>query len=310
MGLYVVNKPLGLTSFDVVARARRYLGTKRIGHSGTLDPLATGVLVLLSETSTRLVPYLQGEKEYLAFVSLGASTPTLDAEGPISAMAHATLPDTITLERALERLRGHLAQIPPIFSAIHVEGRRAYSRARSGETLDLSARSVVVHELECIAHFDSMQEAQLARFHAQNGWKPGQEGELFTTPEPLGRFPTLLLRARVSSGTYVRALARDLGEYLGVPAHLAGLIRTRVGRLQLSDATSVDELRALPELNALELPQIAVDEPACQTIRQGRTLPSTQLGLVVLVFDQDIVAICEGDGQALRPRRVWPYNVR
>lgn len=306
MALYVVNKPLGLTSFDVVARARRHLGTKRIGHSGTLDPLATGVLVLLSETSTRLVPYLQGEKEYLAFVSLGASTPTLDAEGPISTMAAATLPDTITLERALERLRGHLAQIPPAFSAIHVDGRRAYSRARAGETLELSARSIVVHELECIARFDSMQEAQLARFAARDGWTPSQEGELFTTPEPLGKFPTLVLRARVSSGTYLRSLARDLGEHLGVPAHLAGLVRTRVGQLQLSDATSFDEFRALGELEALDLPRLEADEQTIQAVRQGRRVPSSLLGLVVLVANSEIIAICTGDGNELRAQRVWP----
>ncbi len=317
MGIFVVDKPLRLTSFDVVARAKRALKTKRVGHTGTLDPLATGVLVLASDDSTKLVQFLeQDSKDYLAFVSLGAGTPTLDAEGPIletSPVANELL-EPERIRTVLEEFIGPQRQMPPAYSAIHVGGRRAYDLARSGQDVKLEPRNVTIHHLQHELTLPSVQDFEKLKYHPQPdaahgvSWGVAANGYTFAFPEPLGRFPTLMLNVSVSSGTYIRSLARDIGLKLGVPAHLAGLIRTRVGKFHLVDAVKLEDLRpeqAIPDLAALDLPVLSLNEQQARDVRDGKRHRSDRTGLVTLIHDGRLVAIAEGDGSSLKVRRAW-----
>jgi tRNA pseudouridine55 synthase len=212
-GLVVVDKAGGLTSHDVVARLRRLAGTRKVGHAGTLDPMATGVLLVGVNRATRLLGHLMlTEKAYDATVRLGAGSTTDDAEGELTAPGsteHLTEDD---VRSAAGRFVGVLQQRPSAVSAIKVDGRRAYARVRAGETVDLPAREVTVHEL------------------------------VVTGVRHDGPWVDVDLSVRCSSGTYIRALARDLGEELGVGGHLTALRRTAVGPFTLEDAHTLDEL--------------------------------------------------------------------
>ncbi len=317
MGIYIVDKPLGLTSFDVVARARRALGTRRVGHTGTLDPLATGVLILATDESTKLVQFLEKDsKDYLAFVSLGAGTPTLDAEGPVLETQDVGVLERGRVNEILESFVGPQMQMPPAYSAIHVNGQRAYDLARSGQDVKLEPRAVTIHDLRCNLIFPSMHGFQreeyrpmrLADFLRGFGWSVSPNGYTFKFPEPLGEFPTLMLNVSVSSGTYIRSLARDIGLKLGVPAHLAGLIRTRVGKFNLENAVTLEKLRpelAIPDLEALDLPVLELNAPEAKDVRDGKRHASSLTGLVTLTCDGNLVAIAEGDGLQLKVRRAW-----
>jgi tRNA pseudouridine55 synthase len=295
MGVFIVNKPLGMTSFDVVAKARKLLGTKRIGHTGTLDPLATGVLVLLTDESTKLVPYLEiVDKDYLAFVSLGVATKTLDAEGPITEKRIIPTPSETTIKRTLRRLTGVQEQIPPMHSAIHVNGQRAYALARAGQAVELKPRTVVVHHLKLLHIIKSMRDATA---FSKNAF-----------PKRLADLPTLVLDCSVSSGTYIRSLARDIGESLATKGHLAGLVRTRVGKFRLEDAVELDALtpeKALPDLVALEYPVIQLDAKQARDTRDGKRIATLHQGRATLMFENLIVAIAEGDGSSFKVLRAW-----
>ncbi|MDO8120974.1 tRNA pseudouridine(55) synthase TruB [Isoptericola sp. b490] len=204
-GIVVIDKPAGMTSHDVVARARRLLHTRKVGHAGTLDPMATGVLVLGVGRGTRLLTYLVGaDKEYVATVRLGQATTTDDAEGDVTDSPGLMELAPGALRGAVASLTGPIDQVPSAVSAVKVDGRRAYARVRAGEHVELAARPVVVHAFD-------VSEPRTAR--ADDGTA------------------VIDLEARVvcSSGTYVRALARDLGSALGVGGHLTALRRTRVG---------------------------------------------------------------------------------
>ncbi len=310
MPVYVVNKPLGLTSHDVVAHARRLLGTKKIGHTGTLDPLATGVLLLCAGESTKLVQFLEGDgKDYLAWISLGAATPTLDAEGPLREQTNVELPTQEQVKAVLPNFLGPQQQIPPQYSALHVGGVRAYAVARSGGSLDLPARSVVIHGLNLLGISATLHESPRRLSPAPDGsWRSDPFGRAFDLPPPLGRFPTLLLWARVGSGTYLRSLARDLGAALGVPAHLAGLARTRVGQFGLEDAVELDGLPTAPgldDLDALDLPRLALDAETAKALREGKRPGSDVVGRHAATLDGQLVAVVDGDGQQLKVVRAW-----
>lgn len=212
-GLVVVDKPSGLTSHDVVARVRRLAGTRRVGHAGTLDPMATGVLLVGVNRATKLLTYLVGaDKEYTATIRLGETTVTDDAEGDVTGRADASGVTAADVAAGARALTGDIAQVPSSVSAIKVDGRRAYARARAGETVELAARPVTVREFEV--------------------------GPL----RPHGETVDLDARVVCTSGTYVRALARDLGAGLGVGGHLTALRRTRVGRFTLDGATTLEDL--------------------------------------------------------------------
>jgi tRNA pseudouridine55 synthase len=210
-GLLLVDKPEGMTSHDVVQRVRRIYGERSIGHLGTLDPFATGLLVLLVGRATRLANFLDTEpKIYLATIRFGAETDTDDATGTV--VRSAETPPTATVRDALEHLTGKLAQIPPDYSAKSVDGTRAYQAARRGAPLDLKPVEVTVHRWEVL-------ELQSESLQA---------------------------RVTCSGGTYVRALARDLGRLTSSAAHLAALRRTRVGAFDISDASRLEDLENRP----------------------------------------------------------------
>ena len=212
-GILLVDKPGGITSHDVVARARRALGTRKVGHAGTLDPMATGLLILGVDSSTRLLTYLVGlGKQYTATIRLGQSSTTDDADGELSERADATAISRAQLDTALAALTGEIAQVPSTFSAIKVDGRRSYERARSGEEVALSARTVTVSRFEILA---SRRDAP---------------------------FLDLDVVVDCSSGTYIRALARDLGAALRVGGHLTALRRTAIGPFRVADAVAADAI--------------------------------------------------------------------
>lgn len=309
MPVIAVDKPLNLTSHDVVSRARRLLGTRRVGHTGTLDPLATGVLVLCVDDSTKLVQFMeQDSKDYLAWISLGAGTPTLDAEGPVQDRAELeTWPLNETQVRdVLTRFVGPQEQVPPQYSALQVGGQRAYAVARAGGELELPARQIVIHQLDLLGMYRNLAEAPRT-FNAQT-WEPDGEGLTFTLPPALGDFPTLLVRASVGSGTYLRSLARDVGAALGVPAHLAGLVRTRAGRYDLKEAVALENLAqapGIPDLSALNFPAIQADERLARELRQGKRPQHTAKGRHVVTLGGELVAVVDGNGEQLKVVRAW-----
>jgi tRNA pseudouridine55 synthase len=212
-GLVIVDKPGGMTSHDVVARVRRLAGTKKVGHAGTLDPMATGVLVVGVEKATRLLGFLAlTEKEYAATIRLGQSTSTDDAEGEITGTASAAGVSAETLTAAIAGLTGEIQQVPPAVSAIKVDGRRAYRLTRAGAAPELKARPVTVYEFTVTA--------------------TRRDGDFLDVDATI----------RCSSGTYIRALARDLGAALGTGGHLTRLRRTRVGGYGAQDARTLEQL--------------------------------------------------------------------
>lgn len=310
MPVYVTDKPLNLTSHDVVARARRALATRRVGHTGTLDPLATGVLVLCVNESTKLVQFMEADsKDYLAWISLGAGTPTLDAEGPVDSVADVPALDAAQIQALLDSLTGPQMQVPPQYSAIQIGGVRAYAAARAGEHIDLPARPVMLHELTLLGLYDGVQQAPHTFAPDAGGrWQISDSGFTFALPPALGEFPTLLVWARVGSGTYIRSLARDIGAALGVPAHLSGLVRTRAGRFGLEQAVPVEglaEATGLDDLLALDLPTIAATPNLALRLRQGKRPEWTEAGRFLVTLEGSLVAVADGDGQTLKVVRAW-----
>ncbi|MGQ9692293.1 MAG: tRNA pseudouridine(55) synthase TruB [Thermaceae bacterium] len=306
MALFAVEKPLGLTSHDVVEEARKRLGTRRVGHTGTLDPLATGVLVLVSDQSTKLVPFLSSEeKEYLAWVSFGATTLTLDAEGPVAEEAPVRF-STKDLEAALASFLSLTEQVPPLFSAVKVGGMRAYEAARQGKPVELAPRPVKYLEVELLAFDPTPTPYPIAP--TPRGWRIAERGRKVELPPPLGPYPTAVVRLVVASGTYIRAFARDLGEKLLTKAFLAGLVRTRVGRIGLERAVPPSALspeQAIPEAEVLPFPVVELSHTEARRVLEGIPLPIPVVGHVALVDSRrNLLAIAEGDGFKLRIKRV------
>lgn len=226
-GIVLVDKPGGITSHDVVARARRAFGTRKIGHAGTLDPMATGLLILGVEGATRLLTFVVGlDKTYLATIRLGVSTDSDDADGEITAVTDAAALTVPQIEDALVPLRGRISQTPSRVSAIKVNGRRAYDLARAGEEVELAARDVTVSRFDVLA------------------------------VRPDRAYVDLDVVVDCSSGTYIRALARDLGASLGVGGHLTALRRTRIGPFVVDGAASVD---TLAEASFVDPARVAAD---------------------------------------------------
>jgi tRNA pseudouridine55 synthase len=312
MALYAVDKPLHLTSHDAVEEARKRLGTRRVGHTGTLDPLATGLLLLVSEESTKLVPFLSGEdKEYIAWVSFGATTPTLDAEGPVSEEAPVRF-DRKDLEAALPGFLEVKEQIPPLYSAIKVKGKRAYEAAREGKPLELGPRPARYLEVELLALDPEPTPHPIAP--SAKGWRLAEKGgRKVALPRPLGAYPTAVIRLVVGPGTYVRAFARDLGERLKTKAFLSGLVRTRIGKVGLERAVPLAELspdKAIPEVDALPFPVVELSHTEARRVLEGVPLPIPALGYVTLVDSRRrLLAIAEGDGFKLKIKRVFVKEV-
>ena len=246
-GLAVIDKPAGWTSHDVVAKLRGVLGTRKVGHAGTLDPDATGVLLVGVGRATRLMRFMTAlPKHYVGEIVLGTETTTLDAAGEVTAthdMADVTL---AAAQEAATRLTGDILQVPPMVSAVKVGGKRLHELARQGIEVEREARPVTVHRFEV----------------SEVAGEPG------------------VLRAEVecSSGTYVRTLAADLGHLLGGGAHLRNLRRTAIGSFTLDEATSIDGATVLPPAEALrDLSAVTVDDEVAALVRNGRVLPNDVL---------------------------------
>jgi len=287
-GLVVVDKPGGITSHDVVARVRRLAGTRKVGHAGTLDPMATGVLVLGVNQATRLLGHLiASEKGYDATVRLGASTSTDDAEGTVTSSTPAGRVTEADVRAAVQRFVGEVDQVPSSVSAIKVDGQRAYARVRAGEQVVLAARRVSIESLEVTG----------AR----------REENVLDVD----------ISVQCSSGTYIRAIARDLGSVLGVGGHLTMLRRTSVAGFHQSEARPLAELEGSPTLPMIGLgvaarrcfPARLVDQDAARDISFGRKL-ELDLGAAgpVAVFgaSEEFLALYEQHGSFAVPVAVFP----
>ena len=316
-GVLVCDKPAGMTSHDVVARVRRLAGQRRVGHGGTLDPPATGVLVLALGRATRLLPFLPMEpKRYLARVAFGAETDTLDATGTVTATAEAGGLDEAAVRAALAGFLGHQLQVPPMVSAVKVGGERLYAKARRGESVERAARPIVVHQLELLA-FDP-GPIDRGGNKRPPGPPRGSEGLAGPPGPPQSTGPLATIAVTCSGGTYVRSLAADLGRALGTLAHLAELRRTAAGRFGERDAHQLAELEALARAGGLTgavldpaaalagiaaRPLTAAEAAALAT---GRTLTPTGRGEPVAAIGPDgrlVAVIQDGAGRA-RPRVV------
>jgi tRNA pseudouridine55 synthase len=286
-GLVIVDKPGGMTSHDVVARLRRLAKTRRVGHGGTLDPMATGVLVVGVGRATRLLTYVIGaQKSYLATIRLGESTVTDDAEGEVVARTPAGSVTDDAIRAGLAVQTGEIDQVPSAVSAIKVNGQRAYKRVRDGEAVELAARRVTVFRLEVLA----IRRADADRIAVD-------------------------VDVTCSSGTYVRAIARDLGAALGVGGHLSALRRTAVGGLTLAEAATLDELeQRAPDVLSLSLADAArrafplrtASAEEARVLSHGGPLDPVGIDGPYAVFDPAgalLAVVRERDGQA-RPEVV------
>lgn len=294
-GILVALKPAGPTSHDVVALVRRLAATKRVGHGGTLDPFASGVLPVFLGRATRVVEYHLGDRKgYRATVCFGASSTTDDLEGDLTPMA-GPAPSLAAVEAALDRFRGPISQRPPAFSAIKVAGRRAYAMARAGEPVELAPRDVTIYRLDVVEWDDSDPDRPIA-----------------------------ILDVECSAGTYIRALARDLGESVDGRAYLGALIRTSSGPFRLEAAIPLERVREaaaegsdalrsllLPIDAGLEsLPELVIDDDEVTAISRGQfiraSLPGAEAGAPIRVRDAAgrLVAIATVRDGRLAPDKV------
>jgi tRNA pseudouridine55 synthase len=291
-GLLLVDKPAGLTSFEVVRRVRRALRIKKAGHLGTLDPFATGLLPLALGEATKLARFLLEEsKVYLATLKLGVETDTQDLTGRVTGTWE-RLPSAEEIRRAASRFQGEIEQVPPRFSALRHQGERLYKLARRGEEVEVAPRTVRIHRLE-------VQEVAL---------------------------PLITLRVECSKGTYMRSLAQDLGRALGCGAHLAGLIRLAVGPFRLEEALSLAAIEQIKDPEAMwprliplahclpRFPAVQVERPEARRLAQGQIIPWPGNGLaegdrVRVLADGALLAVAAvrpgKSGKVLAPVRVF-----
>jgi tRNA pseudouridine55 synthase len=278
-GLLLVDKPEGITSHDVVSRVRKLLGTRKVGHAGTLDPMATGLLVLGIESGTKLLTFIVGkDKTYEATIRLGSSTVTDDREGEILTTSTLEQLSQVSKESILlgiAKLTGVIQQKPSAVSAIKVDGERAYARVRAGEEVDLPSREVTV------SRFDLVSEIRCTEDHIN-----------------------LDVLVDCSSGTYIRALARDLGNDLGVGGHLTALRRTRVGEFEVANAfdfTDGAELNVIPISEAAQgsLPCLEISEQAVIDLRHGKRIAGDVVQPTAALCKGELIAVLESAGSGL-----------
>ena len=284
-GFLIVDKEPGMTSHDVVAMGRKALGTRKVGHAGTLDPMATGVLVLGFGNGTRLLQYItDGDKSYTSTIVLGASTVTDDHEGEVLVSTDAHSVDDNEIKRILSAMIGTISQRPSSVSAVKVDGERAYDRVRAGEVFELAARTVTISSLEVleIRHLETTTEVDID--------------------------------VTCSAGTFIRAIARDLGDELKVGGHLRALRRTRVAGFALDVATSIEDLKS-KSFTALHLTDVArrtfeARELAVEEVRElsfGRPLsPSASDGIVAGISCQnELIALLKNESDKAKPVAVF-----
>jgi tRNA pseudouridine55 synthase len=287
-GVIVIDKPIGMTSHDVVQIVRKGTNIRRAGHTGTLDPRASGVLVVLVGPAVRLSEYVSAsDKRYQAVIQLGTTTDTYDADGRVLSTNSVDISEK-QFDDVLQSFVGEIEQVPPPYSSVKVKGRHAYDMARKGEEVDLEARMINVYNLELLE------------------WAP----------------PEAVVDVYCSSGTYVRSLAHDLGEKLGCGAHLIGLRRTKSGRFTLRDAVPLRKLREafddnswekfiIPAAEALsDWPAIQLDSEQLDIVRHGRRIPAEPgLGKMARAISEDgeLIGLLELDAETLewQPKKVF-----
>ena len=283
-GIALIDKQQGFTSHDVVAKLRKLLGTKKIGHAGTLDPMATGLLLLGVGSGTKLMQFLSGlDKTYEATIRLGASTSTDDAEGELGQAQDASKISSDELAREIFKLTGNIEQVPSSVSAIKVDGKRAYDLVRAGEEVVLKSRSVTVSRFEVI-------------------------GE----PSVVGKYLDINVEVDCSSGTYIRALARDLGDALGVGGHLTALRRARIGAFEVSSASDISQEPTLVtnvEVLKTLMPEVAISPQQEIDLRHGKRLALEIAGMSCATANGRLVAVIEPVGSEAKSAVVFPEEV-
>ncbi|HUG31803.1 MAG TPA: tRNA pseudouridine(55) synthase TruB [Acidimicrobiia bacterium] len=287
-GFLVVDKPKGVTSNQVVGMVRKTVGVKKVGHAGTLDPMATGVLVMALGNVTRLIKYVQDqEKEYVASALFGVATDTLDAEGAVLTREPMEF-DATEIQALLPRFTGTISQVPPMVSALKHEGRRLYELAREGEVVEREARQVDVHELEILS----------------------------VGPPP---YPEVEFRVVCGKGTYVRSLADDMATVLGGSAHLTALRRTRIGPFGIRDSLTIEDLPnwesylITPARALSHLPSVVVDDATAQGVRNGMRFVGGPIvsgpadgPYRVLSDEGELIAVYTRTGERAEPDVVLP----
>ncbi len=286
-GFLVVDKPAGWTSHDVVGRVRRLVGERRVGHAGTLDPAATGVLPVAVGSATRVIEFVDdASKTYLAEITFGVATDSFDADGHVTAVLDPSNLDHDHVGAVLSGFFGHQQQLPPMYSAVKIGGRRLYEEARQGRTVDRPPRAVVFHRLELLS------------------WEP----------------PTATVLVDCSKGTYIRALAHDVGIAAGACAHLSNLVRLRAGAFSLCQAWSLKELAELnlpevwpqvahhPDVVLEAWPALVLNGTGAQDWRQGKPIATVPSGTRCRAYDEDGTWLGVGSGDhkagSWRPAKV------
>ena len=297
-GVLVCDKPQGLTSHGVVSRIRRWYGTRKVGHAGTLDPMATGVLVLGLGRGTKLLGYITGvSKTYLATIRLGSATPTDDADSEPDLFVEPAALSAVTdaaITEGVSALTGPIDQVPSAVSAIKVDGQRSYARVRAGEDVELKARRVEISSFTVLGARHCVSEGHI----------------------------DVDVEVDCSSGTYVRALARDLGSSLGVYGHLTALRRTRVGGFGLDDAVTIPadldtdppRLTTLAEVARTLLPTVTVDAAEAKALMQGKIITTdrapAQGGEVAVICDDELISVAEvRAGGALKSQTAFAISL-
>lgn len=279
-GFLNIYKPVGMTSHDVVAVLRRVTKIKQIGHTGTLDPFAEGVLPVCIGKATRLIEYLQDDKEYLATIQFGASTNTFDLDGEKTFTSDKKVKKEEIIE-ALKSFEGEISQLPPIFSAIKVKGKKLYEYARKGEEVEIQPRKVIIENIELNSFDEELQQAQVL--------------------------------IKCSKGTYIRSIANDLGEKLGCGGYLVKLVRTQAGNFRVENSIQLDgidvENNLLNPLDVMDLPKITVNNEDLARIKNGMSIlkKCDKIGnFVILVYnDVEICAVGIADGDKIKLKKVF-----
>lgn len=283
-GFLNVFKPASMTSHDVIAILRKITKIRQIGHAGTLDPFAQGVLPVAIGKATRLIEFLNDDKEYLAEVSFGKSTNTYDCEGEATFECDSKVA-LKELKEALESFKGEILQTPPIYSAIKIKGKKLYEYARKGEEVEIQPRKVTIEKLE-LKSFDQKKQ-------------------------------TAEILIKCSKGTYIRSIAHDLGQNLKVGAHLSKLIRTRAGDFLVENSIPLEELcvenisqNLIPPLEALNLKKIEITDADCGKIINGQSIknPETKNNhddFVILVYNNNVAAIGQVNGEEIKAKKVF-----
>lgn len=277
-GLLNIYKPVGMTSHDVVSALRRLTKIKQIGHTGTLDPFAEGVLPVCIGKATRLIEFLPDDKEYLATVQFGSATTTYDTEGEITFSSDKKVSKEDIIN-ALKNFEGEIEQFPPIYSAIKVNGKKLYDYARQGQEVEIKPRKVTIEEIELKSFNENLQQAQIL--------------------------------IKCSKGTYIRSIAHDLGQNLSVGGHLIKLVRTKAGKFRVENSIKLDELDVntslINPIEMLELPKLEVEDSDLEKIKNGMPLlvKFEVDTFCVLAKNSQICAIGFSDGDKIKLKKVF-----